>query len=133
MLLVTAAAISASTSWPIVHAVEAGSLGQDGLSHIGAGRLELHDQSGAEALGQAVLEVGELLRGPVGGEHELPARVEQGVEGVEELLARGGPAGEELDVVDEDTSAPRKSSLKLSVRGVRTAPTNSVVNSSIVA
>ena len=41
------------------------------------------------------------LAGAVAGEHDLVAAVEQGVEGVEELLLRALLAGEELDVVDE--------------------------------
>ena len=64
-------------------------------------RLELDDEAGAEALDQPLLDARDVLRAAVRGHHELAARVEQRVEGVEELLARLLAAGEELDVVDQ--------------------------------
>ena len=82
--------------------VDAGALGEDRPAQGRRRRLELDHQAGAEALGQAVLEIGQVVGAAVGGHHQLAPGVEQGVEGVEELLARLGPAGEELDVVDQD-------------------------------
>ena len=44
-LLVTAAAISAEDVGGQLDAVEEGALGEDRLAHVGARRLELHDEA----------------------------------------------------------------------------------------
>ncbi len=49
----------------------------------------------------AVLERLQVVRRAIGGEHDLPAAVVEGVEGVKELLLGPGLALEELDVVEE--------------------------------
>ena len=64
-------------------------------------RLELDDEACSEALDQALLDPRDVLRAAVRGHRELAPRVEQRVEGVEELLTRLLAAGEELDVVDQ--------------------------------
>ena len=65
------------------------------------GREDVGHQAGLEALAQALLDCYQLAREAVAGDHELPARVVQRVEGVEELLLGLGLAGQELDVVDQ--------------------------------
>ena len=54
-----------------------------------------------EALSQPVLERLQVVRGPVGGQHDLAALVVEGVEGVEELFLGAGLALQELDVVEQ--------------------------------
>ena len=78
-----------------------GALAQDRQARGEVGRLDVGDRPGGEALAQAVLERLQVVRGPVGGEHDLAAAVVQGVERVEELLLGPGLALEELDVVEQ--------------------------------
>ena len=54
-----------------------------------------------EARAQPLFEIGDLVRILVGGEDDLPVRLVERVEGVEELLLRAILAGEELDVVHQ--------------------------------
>ena len=64
-------------------------------------RLDVGDQTPFEPGPQPVLEGGQLLGRPVGGDDDLLVRVVQRVEGVEELLLDAFLALDELDVVDE--------------------------------
>ncbi len=88
------------------------SLAQDRESGGVVRRLDVGDQSGREALAQAILERLQIVRRPVGGEHYLPAAVVQGVERVEELLLGLRLALEELDVVDEQDVDVAKAELE---------------------
>ncbi len=65
------------------------------------GRFDVGHKPGGEALPQTVLERLQVVRGPVGGEHDLAAAVVQGVERVEELLLGPRLALEELHVVQQ--------------------------------
>ena len=76
-------------------------LAQDRQARRRVGRADVGDQPGLEALAQARLELAEVARQAVGGEHDLRAALVEGVEGVEELLLGAGLGLEELDVVDE--------------------------------
>ena len=82
-------------------AVVVGALAQDRQARGELGWLDVGDEAGLEALAQAVLERLQVVRGAVGGEHDLAPAVVQGVEGVEELLLGLGLALEELDVVEQ--------------------------------
>src|SRR5204862_3153350 len=66
------------------------------------GRLDVRDETPLEPRSQALLEGRDLPRRPVARDHDLPARLVQGVEGVEELLLDPLLVLEELDVVDEE-------------------------------
>ena len=77
-----------------------------------SGGLDVGDEAGLEALAQAVLERLQVVRGAVGGEHDLAPAVVEGVEGVEELLLGAGLALEELDVVDEQHVDVAEAALK---------------------
>ena len=81
--------------------VEAGLLLQDGDAVLEVGRIDVRDHAPLEAGDEAGLESGDLLGRPVGGEHDLPAGLVDGVERVEELFLRGLLALEELDVVHQ--------------------------------
>ena len=65
---------------------------------IGRG-MQVHDQPAGQARLDAFLKALDLGRGAVGGNHDLLALVDQGVEGVEEFLLRAVLAGNELHVV----------------------------------
>ena len=54
-----------------------------------------------EARPQTVLEDGHRSRRAIAGQHDLAARLVDGVEGVEELLLGALLAGDELHVVDQ--------------------------------
>ena len=64
-------------------------------------RLDGHGQSPAEARLEPLLEAIDLSRVAITGQDDLVLALEQGVEGVEELLLRVLLAGEELDIVDQ--------------------------------
>jgi hypothetical protein len=63
--------------------------------------LDGYNDPPAEARAQALLQAGQFLWEAVAGEDDLLARLEQGVEDVEELLLGAIRAREELDIVDE--------------------------------
>ena len=65
------------------------------------GHLDVGDQTPLEARAQPLLEVGDVARHLVAGEHDLLVRLVDRVEGVEELLLSLLLAGDELDVVDQ--------------------------------
>jgi hypothetical protein len=77
------------------------------------------------------LEPGDLLRRPVGGEADLPPRLVDGVEGVEELLLRALLPLEELHVVDEQQVGLAVAPPELGVVRPCSAPMNSLVNCSV--
>ena len=76
-------------------------LPQDRDTRLEIGRLDVGDQAPLEPRAQPRLERRDLLRRPVGREHDLAAGLVERVEGVEELLLEALLALEELDVVDE--------------------------------
>ena len=84
--------------------VDFGALGlhpQDGEAGLEIGRLDVGDQAHHEAAAETVLEGGDGVGRPVGGQHDLAIGLVEGVEGVEELLLEPFFALEEVDVVDE--------------------------------
>ena len=64
--------------------------------------LDIGDQAHREAGDQPLLQPGDLAGGPIGGNHDLAARLMQGVEGVEKLLLGVFLALNELNVVHQD-------------------------------
>ena len=90
-----------ATSSGSVDVVDLGLLPQDRDAHLELGRLDVGDQAPLEARAQPIVEVGDLVRILVGGQHDLLVGLEQRVERVEELVLRAVLAGEELDVVDQ--------------------------------
>ena len=84
------------------HAIGRHALVQDRDARLDVGRLHVDEQAPFEARAQAVVEVGDLARRAVGGQHELPAARVQRVERVEELLLDAVLAGQEVDVVDQE-------------------------------
>ena len=91
-----------------------GALAQDRQAGGELGGLDVGDEAGLEALAQAVLERLEVAGWAVGGQHDLPSGVVEGVEGVEELLLGLRLALEELDVVDEQHVDLAKAGLEAS-------------------
>ena len=77
-------------------------LAQDGDPVLEVGLLDVGDHAPLEPRHQPRLEAGDLLRRPVGGEHDLLAGFVERVEGVEELLLGRFLALEEVDVVDQE-------------------------------
>ena len=77
------------------------SLAEDRQACAHAGWVDVGDETGLEALAQAILQGLQVSWGSVRGEHQLGSGFVEGVEGVEELLLGAGLALEELDVVDE--------------------------------
>ena len=63
--------------------------------------MDVGDQSPLEAAAQAVFDLGQLLGRTVAGDDDLPHRLVQGVEGVEELFLRALLADQELDVIHQ--------------------------------
>ena len=76
-------------------------LAQDGDARFDVGRFELGDQAPLEAGDQALLQAWYLAGRPVAGHDDLLVAVEEGVEGVEELLLHALLAAEEMNVVDQ--------------------------------
>ena len=74
---------------------------EDGDARLQVRGLDGHRKPPAEARAQALLQAGKFLREAVAGEDDLLPRLEQRVEGMEELLLGALLAGEELDIVDE--------------------------------
>ena len=68
---------------------------------LDVGRLDVGDEAPFEPGLDPLLQVGDLLRELVAGDHDLLAGGVQVVEGVEELLLGPRLAGDELDVVDQ--------------------------------
>ena len=73
---------------------------QDLEPQLVGGGVNVDDQPPAQARADPLLEAGQLARATVRRDHDLPATVDQGVEGVKELLLGGLLAADELDVVD---------------------------------
>ncbi len=78
-----------------------GLLRQDRDPGLQIRRGDVGDQTPLEPAAQPVLQRGQLLGGPVGGDDDLLLGVVQDVEGVEELLLRPFLVLQELDVIDE--------------------------------
>ena len=81
--------------------LDLGLLLQNGDPHFHLGRLDLHRQPPVEAGDQAVFEARNILRVGVAADHDLLARLDQGVEDEEELFLRAVLAVEELHVVEQ--------------------------------
>src|SRR5215211_2622543 len=96
-----------------VDGVEPCALLENGPPDVEARLLERHDEPGAKALDQAVLELWKLLGAAVGGDDELAPGLEKSIERVKELLAGPLLAGQELDVVDQDHVRPAKALLEV--------------------
>ena len=79
-----------------------GLLAQDGEAGLEVRWLDVGDQAPLEPRAEAVLEGGDVVRGAVRRHDDLPGRLVEGVEGVEELLLEALLALDELDVVDEE-------------------------------
>jgi hypothetical protein len=84
-----------------VEVVELRLLAQDGDPVLELREVDVRHHPPLEAAHEPRLEPGDLLRRPVGGEADLPPRLVDGVEGVEELLLRALLPLQELHVVDE--------------------------------
>src|SRR4029079_1390117 len=72
-------------------------LAQDRDTRLEIRRLDVRDQPPLEPRPQPLLERGDLLRGPIGRDHDLTAGLVEGVERVEELLLDPLLTLEELD------------------------------------
>ena len=77
-----------ATSSSSANAVGFGLLEQDRHAHLELRRLDRHREPPAEARDQALLDAGDLLGIGVAGDDDLLVRLDQRVEGVEELLLR---------------------------------------------
>ena len=84
-----------------LHAQQGGLVFHDGKTRLKIRRRYVHQQSPLKSGAEAVLQLGHLRGGAVGGQDDLPAGLVQGVEGVEELLLRLLFAGDELHVVHQ--------------------------------
>ena len=78
-----------------------GLLAQNGDLGLEVGRLDVGDQAPLEARAQPLLEGRDFVRRGVAADDDLLGRVEERVEGVEELGLRALLAADELDVVDQ--------------------------------
>ena len=105
---------------------------QDRDPRLEVGRLHVDAQPPAEPADQALLHARELVRRPVGRDHDLPAGAVEVVERVEELGLRLLALGQELDVVDEQDVDLAVRWRKGSPWRSRTALMNSVTNCSEV-
>ena len=102
MLVVTRCAIhSSDLGLGDLEALPLDLLAQDGDARLEVGPADVDDHALAEARAQALLELLELARRPVAGDHDLLAGLVQRVERVEELDLRLLLLGEELHVVDD--------------------------------
>ena len=84
------------------NALEVGLLLEDRDSRLDVGRLDVRDETPLEAVSEPLLQVGDVLRHLVRGEHHLPTQLVQCVEGVEELLLRALASREQLHVVEDE-------------------------------
>ena len=73
---------------------------QDAETQLVGRRMDIGDQSPAEARAHPLFHAFEIGRRLVGRDHDLPVLVDQRVEGMEELFLRRVLAANELDVVD---------------------------------
>src|SRR5215813_447657 len=83
------------------------------LNRLDVRRLDVGDEAPFETIAQSLLEVGDLLRELVGGEDDLVVAFVERVEGVEKLLLRALPAGEELYVIDDQHVDAPEAALEL--------------------
>ena len=94
-------ATNSMTSWETVEALALGLELQDRDPRLEVGRLDVDAQPPPEPADQPFLQPRQLVRRPVGRDHDLPRAAVQVVERVEELGLRLLALGEELDVVDQ--------------------------------
>ena len=76
-------------------------LAQNGQPHLDVGRLQVGDQAPLKPGNQPLLEVLDLAGRTVARQHDLPVRLVQRVESVEELLLDALFARQELNVIDQ--------------------------------
>jgi len=84
-----------------VDVVFAGLLFDDGNLGLDVRRLDVGDETPFEAIADPVFQIGYFLGKLVAGDDDLPARIVEGVEGMEKFLLGPFLAGDELDVVHE--------------------------------
>ena len=101
MLSVMLVAMNSRTSGGIERGLALGLLAEDGEAGLEVGRLDVGDQAHLEPAAEPVLEGGDGVGRPVGGQHDLAVGLVEVVEGVEELLLGLLLALDELDVVDQ--------------------------------
>ena len=71
-------------------------------TQLGVERLDVGQQPRVEAAAQRRLDAGQIVRGAVRCDHDLPPAVVQRIERVGKLLLRPHLVGKELDVVDDE-------------------------------
>ena len=113
-----------------VQAVDFGLLFENRDARLHVRRLKVGDQAPLEAVAKALFEPGDVLRDLVGREDDLPVRFVQRIERVEELLLRSLAVGQELNVVDDQTSIFRNVDLNSSMRSRRRAVISWVMKAS---
>ena len=84
-----------------LHAQHGSLILHDGEPCFKVRRCHIHHQAPLEPGPQPVLQLGDLFWGTVRCQHDLPAGLIQGVEGVKELLLGLYLAGDELDIVHQ--------------------------------
>jgi len=84
----------------VLLAVNLGLLLQHAKAQLIVGRVQVNDQTALQAALDAVLEILDLARRAVGGNHDLLVLVDQRIEGMKELFLRRFLAGDELDIID---------------------------------
>ena len=74
----------------------------DGGTELQIRRLDIRDETPLKAGLESILQRLDFTGRAVGGHDDLLTGLMKGIEGVEELLLRGGLAGDELNIVDEE-------------------------------
>jgi hypothetical protein len=85
-----------------IDALSVGFLAKNGAFGLQVRGLDIGHEAPDEAGAQPFLETLDGGRGSIGGEHNLMARLVEGVEGVEEFLLRSLFAGQGVHVVEEE-------------------------------
>ena len=101
MLSVMLVAMNSSTSGGIQRGLALGLVAEDGEAGLEVGGLDVGDQALLEPAAEPVLQRADGVGRAVGGQHDLPVRLVEVVEGVEELLLGLLLPLDELDVVDQ--------------------------------
>ena len=87
------------------HAARGGLGAQDGAAQLGVRRLDLGAESARHARSEARVEIGNLLREPLGGEQHARAALRERFEGVQQLELGLALAADELDVFEHEQIA----------------------------
>ncbi len=115
----------------ILAAVEIGLLLQDAQTQFVVGRVQVNDQPALQARLDALLQILDLARRAVGGNHDLLVLINQRVERVEEFFLRRILARHELHVIDhQHIDTARNISLKSIIVRSRRAWTKRYMNCS---